>query len=625
LPAVSLATPHAAAPEFTRREVWTWYAAAAAVLAALFYLPHNGLWTPGGDSDAYTAIARNLVRGDGFTYNGNPVAICPIGWPAVLASWLWISPDFAFLKFMQATTLLVGTLLFYPILLHLTRPRTAAGTVALTGILYPVYPLSYWLHSEPLFLVVGNVAVLLALRVASQRGFSAGRIVMMAGIVGLLVAAVLIRWGGLLYWAVVAAALLAPAGRRWPDALAWTAALAGAAAAVAAFQLSQPPAPKPVEAGPTMYVISGDPTTKPTNNSGAGTTRPTTRIAATRPVAVEDAEVRAVPVVRQDNDALGHGPMLAQSGTRAAFEVAERVFHTGKWPAWTLWYPLRFGDSVPLAGIVATFVGWTAFGLFLVTTFRLVRRGGTGGLLLLGVAAYVAAWAVLWPNVNARYLVPIAPLLIFGVVAGVKPTLQMAGFGERTTRRMPYVVLASIFAANAGLWTYDTIIARTGDDYLTHYEGGDPAELAAAAAWLRRADVAPGEVAVSDRYNNLGRIRHSPAGPRAFTLLVDVPLVSVPKQLDAAPWMAEIPHWADRRGVRYYLYQQPALPWRLWHLRLPNWLHHRLAESEAPPTPTGGWQLWQMTYPNDGPPRMKLVEVEDLDEATLPDRVPGIR
>ena len=39
--------------------------------------------------------------------------------------------------------------------------------------------------------------------------------------------------------------------------------------------------------------------------------------------------------------------------------------------------------------------------------------------------------------------------------------------------------------------------------------------------------------------------------------------------------------WAQARGVRYYLYQQPARPWRLWHFRIPPRLQDRLERNDV--------------------------------------------
>ena len=54
-------------------------------LLLLYGLLQNPYWVPAGDSELYTAAARNIARGDGYTFNGQPVAIIPPGWSWMMA------------------------------------------------------------------------------------------------------------------------------------------------------------------------------------------------------------------------------------------------------------------------------------------------------------------------------------------------------------------------------------------------------------------------------------------------------------------------------------------------------------------------------------------------------------
>src|SRR4051812_42190550 len=56
------------------------FAITMAVVLALYLLLQNQYWVPAGDSELYTAAARSLARGEGYTFNGQPVAIIPPGW-----------------------------------------------------------------------------------------------------------------------------------------------------------------------------------------------------------------------------------------------------------------------------------------------------------------------------------------------------------------------------------------------------------------------------------------------------------------------------------------------------------------------------------------------------------------
>src|SRR6185295_11272654 len=54
-----------------------------ASLICIYALLQNRYWVPSGDSEVYISIARNIARGDGYTFNGQPVQMVPPGWPVV--------------------------------------------------------------------------------------------------------------------------------------------------------------------------------------------------------------------------------------------------------------------------------------------------------------------------------------------------------------------------------------------------------------------------------------------------------------------------------------------------------------------------------------------------------------
>src|SRR4051794_38204171 len=60
----------------------------------------NPYWVPVSDSDAYLAIGRSLALGQGYTFNGHPVAVVPPGWPLILAAAMQVTTSFWCLKLM---------------------------------------------------------------------------------------------------------------------------------------------------------------------------------------------------------------------------------------------------------------------------------------------------------------------------------------------------------------------------------------------------------------------------------------------------------------------------------------------------------------------------------------------
>ncbi len=632
-------------------------------LGAVYAGVHNGYWTPGGDSEVYACIARSLVRGEGLIYNGRAVAIVPPGWPIALAGLMAISASFAFLKATQAVLLVAAFAVFYRILRRYASPRLAALCTLIGGALHPVYPLSFWLHSEPLFLLLGNLAVLGALRVGERRGGTAGRVATVAAVVLLIGASVLVRYGGVFQWLLVAGAFFAGRPRdadvastrrlarlaRLVElrtagvAVTWLAVGVTFLAAQTSLGLSRersepeptgdillaqatPPRPSPASTpatapsdnDPTKQPVEDDPPAKPsvtaTDPNAADPNDEAQPAPSTAPATDEPAA--AGPVVQES---LGHGdPLAAPGGNRElATEYAARAASGGKWIAWLLWYPARFADSTRPLDVVPTLMGWVVLALCGATAWRFARRGHG---LWIGAALYLAAIVLLWPNPNARYLVPLGPLAILGTILGVRHIAS-----RRSTRVLVPLFIASVALVNALLYVVDFRIARAGDDYPELWEAGDAASLVAAVAPLREVSIGHKQVAVSERYQNLGRVRFSKSGPRAVQLLLDRDLVPVPNNVSNAPWLPSVADWCAERGVRYYLYQNNIEPWRLWHFRLSPALHERLA-GRAPDAEAvgvgGGWELYRLEADANG--ANILVPVPPATDPAWPRRMPGL-
>src|SRR5207248_3283205 len=82
---------------------------------------------------------------------------------------------------------------------------------------------------------------------------------------------------------------------------------------------------------------------------------------------------------------------------------------------------------------------------------------------------------------------------------------------------------------NGALYGLEVSVERSPDLYAS-YEAGLNQNLIAAAKYLADRGVRDGQVAVSSRYQNLGRTRSSPFGLRAATMLTGRAIVSVPWQ-----------------------------------------------------------------------------------------------
>ena len=181
-----------------------WFAIALLGCALIFGLLINGHWVRSGDGEVYLGIARNLAVGQGYRFNGQPVATLPPLWPVVLAGAMKISPSFAFLKLIPLFSMIGFLACSYWIMLRFTTPARSAAVVLLTAILAQVFPLSIYFLSDALFSLMACAALLLAMQI------NEGRATLLRAIAMILLAAasVAVRWNGVLWWPMIAAAIL---------------------------------------------------------------------------------------------------------------------------------------------------------------------------------------------------------------------------------------------------------------------------------------------------------------------------------------------------------------------------------------------------------------------------------
>lgn len=579
-----------------RRTRWRWLMFAIVPVTLLYLLLQNDYWVPGGDSEVYLVIARNLVQGKGYTYNGEPVAMIPPGWPIVLAGLMLVWPTFAFIKTAMMVFMLGSLVLAYFVLLRLMTPKLAALSVLLAGVLHPLYPLTLWTHSESLFCLLAWATLLLAFRVAEGKSGWFGIVVLVL----LGSAATFVRWTGLIQVVLIVSVLLGHG--RWRGRSGWKPVIAAGCAlsltCLTFLVTYQTLKLTPDELGRARAVGGAM-----DRDDATGELQPTTV-----PVNAEASVVRVVDT--------------RSSGTRSLVgEYANRLGHAGKWFAWLFWYPLRFGESVKLISQVGLALGWVCIVLLSLALFVRARKGEW---IWVALALYTGALIVNWPSPNARYFVPVAPLLVGGVL------VALHAIHDASRRRLGRVLaygagaafVVSLAACNLVLAGIDVSVMRSPEFY-RYYEAGAHQSLIEACRYLSQLDPAPknGEIGVSERYVNLGRSRFSKAGLRSVVLLTNRVVRPVPPRLSKPPGGA-LTAWATRgTSVRtpYYLYQLPSSPWRVWHFRLSPKLQQRL--TGLPPEPTsGGWVLYQFRRAEN---RWKKLDVPTTAFDFLK-RVPGL-
>jgi hypothetical protein len=639
------------------RSAWRIWIGVVIACLGLYLLTYNVYWVPGGDSELYVSLARSLAQGKGYVFNGSHVSISPPGWPLLLAGVMKVWPTFAAMK-LVALCCMVGSLaLWYWILLRLTTPKWSAAITLMTAILSHVYSLSFWLHSDALFCFVACAAMLVAFQINERQDYFGWRL---AALLVLCALMVFVRWAGVLQWLIVAAILVH----------------------------NQPIAPllwlrKQANALPSKRLMLA------TFLSGVVTFGVFVAVRQAVKLTSEEAELakdqgavlddstQVAPAESRTVDLIN----TTKQPKNMPREYARRFFDSGKWFSWLVWQPLRFIGGVKLASIGGTllaiglvlailyaiFGGNTRhllistgiFAAFLIAIFVAGRIGlvdihpfpyplsldvVVGWMMIITIAVvavrearnhrwllvaamiYSAGLCLNWPNPNSRYLVPIAPLLIWGTIHFLQT------FRPNTPRVWPWAqpllrttFIATLILANGALFGIDAWIARSHDFY-ARYEAGLDKNLINICNYLRKQGLDDRDVAVNERYTNMGRQRWSKFGVRATVMLSDVVTKYVPNKYAGDPTSQKsFYNWARRYKVKYYLVQQPTSPWRVWHFRLTASLQQSLTH-EPVEYVSGGWQLYKII--DKGPPTptnapyAQLINVPEVKN--WPRRVPGL-
>jgi len=577
--------------DVTAREWRAWAIVSGAVLG-LYLLLLNPFWVPGGDSELYLAVARSWAQGGGHVFNGQPVSICPPGWPLLLAGAMKISPSFLLLKSITLLCMAGAMSIWYWILLRFTTPLLSALVVLAGAILQQAYTLSFWMHSDALFCLLSAGAMLVACQINEGRS----RLRVRIGLLILLcVLATFVRWAGVLQFVLVAGLLLR--GWRLPFARGvahhahpapahhlaiWCAIVLSGVATLATFFVVR----HALALTPQQLVLAKD----------AGAT-------------FEESQ----PPPSSDSRTLDLITAKSTAQKSVAHQYWDRIRNSPKWFSWLLWPMMRFFAS---GGRVINWID-SAFGwpVIILLAMAVVQGVWRRQWIWPAMGIYCGALCLNWPNPNARYLVPVAPLLIWGVVRGI----EMIGRGGAWTkfhRRALATFIASILICNAILYGIDVYVARSGDFY-GRYEGGLDRSLIDAAAYLNSMNLSPRRIAVSEEYINLNKRRASKFGLRATVMLTDLEVVNTPLAFSDDPSSPRFLRWSNQRKVvQWYLFQQEASPWRVWHFRIPAWLQEKLTHNPVPP-PSEGWVLYRRAG-------AQWLRVDVPHVKDWPRRVPGM-
>lgn len=612
-------SPSLAAPAYDGRRVRRWASIVCLALLGAYLLLQNPYWVPGGDSDFYVSIARSMARGEGFKYNGQPVAISPPGWPWVMAQVMKVSPTFLALKAVTMLSMYGSLVIGFFIALRFLKPSAAGIATVLAGLLMPVYSLTYFLHSEGLYCLLSAWALLICLRVREERALAIEKIALVLLCIGL----PLVRWAGIFQLAPIAAVLLSGKpgvpikNRHWKLAAACCLLIIGTWVGT---RVALAMTPEEVQ---QVQDVGGD----------SGT----------------DTEIVDEPPTESTSVSIVTAPKDPKRGM--VHEYFDRVTKSGKWFSWLLWQPTRF---IQIHKVADFFVGLLGWGVIALLGFLAISEARRGEWIWVSLAAYTGGICINWDNINSRYFVPVAPLILVGLLLATRrlhtavPTRNIDVW-KWVRRGLVY----SVLLCNLAMYGVDVIVMRSANFYET-FEAGQHKDLIAATRFLMSLPTAPppttapagkattraaatstsapsdvivyrpedGQLLVNERYENLGKPKSSKSGTRAMVLLTDrfvKPLdgkyTRIVRPPVTSPKLAKI---MRARRAEWYFAQAPAVPWRLWHFKVPDWVQAKLSKSPVGPA-SGGWMLYRFDRINSTFTPYPFPPAENW-----PTRVPGM-
>jgi hypothetical protein len=520
-----------------------------------------------------------------------------------------ISPTFGFLKIVTLTCLTFALGLWYWFLLRFTTLKRAALFTLLTAIIGHVYTLSFWMHSDALFLLISTAAMVIACQINERRSHLPLRI---AALALLCIAMQLVRWAGVLQWVIIAGLLV----RGYPIPITLK--------RLAEFRAK-------FTAGPWIALVLSLAVTMGTFLIVRDALKLTKeqKIAAEEAGATFDEQQQPQAPIEAQTVAIVNLPKPSVKTTFTQ-EVLKRIREAGKWFSWLLFPELRFAGGVKILSSLDTIFGWLLIIPLCVSGWIAL---GKREWMWLGVGIYCVCLCLNWPNPNARYLVPLLPIVLVGIIDGVR--VIFVYFGRKDWgNRLAMTLVTCVVIANVTLLAIDVRVARSHEFY-GRYEGGLNQSLISCVKYLSNRGVNDGELGISEIYNNLGKRRYSKFGLRATVMLSDRTVKNVPGKWDEDDVnKARFINWTRSRHIKFYLYQRPISPWRVWHFRLPVWLQMALSREQVGPE-SAGWVLYRYVSPTNVVvplpyPRVvtlapaKWVKVDVPIVHNWPTRVPGM-
>lgn len=504
---------------------------AITLLAAAYGALQNGLWWPGSDSEVYLSVARSLAQGEGYRFNGQPIPWLTPGYPMLLALLFTFTSSFWVISLLNMILLLAWAAIWWCVIRRLSNGVTATLVIIVVGLLFDSFRLSVLAFTDPLYGVMFASSVLLAITL--QKDADGGYLswpqwlFRAVAMLGLLVLSCAVRPVGVMNWLVPAAflvgGLLRPRLERH-----WLLAAMSGVCSIATYLA--------IKWG--VQTMSGVQAT-----------------VAEEP-AMEVATNRKTPRLYDYVDVV---PL-------------EMIQQTPVGISELFWPPLRIAAAAAPVALLSTVVGSVALLVFaLFAMHRAFRRGEAWGLAVLALVLVLGARR---GEVNPRYLLQFTPLLLLGVVCGLRTCIVLFGgrSGTRHDRLMVAAVLATILLANLPLLFMEVRVARSHDFY-GHYRAGQSADMLRISEHLRRNAEPRDTVATNSRYTAYGSLRSNTLTVRELHLLTRLPVDRIRMRRlkdDAERSVHRTCEFARGQGYDWYVHRPEPTPWRIYHFRAPG-------------------------------------------------------
>ncbi len=559
----------------------------ALILLILYALLHNGKWTPSSDPEVYLSAARNILLGDGYTFNGNNLGHYPPGWSVFLAGLMTVSTSFHFINGVAKLLIIAGALIYYALLLRYTSPVRAFVCVLLSATLWQWFRYGSVLMSESLFILLTALGLLMAIRISEGKDRICGPVCLIL----LCISLPAIRWAGLIVAGVMAMTAVSgewkpKANRKW---LTFSLCLIMGIASFGGFYwATQKGLFAPAERA-----------------SDAGTDAP-----------VRDDEIRIVAKKHGSTDArkVHRIKQLPLLDLRRGMWHARQIIEAPRLYALLLWPLGELGRKQRSVAMVFDVLGYILFIPIALATWRHVRKMHW---VWLAVLLYVLMIMAIH-SPRGRYLAAFAPFVILGVWEGLvllRAWLRsrMGGRTRRLIGMFPPAFIALLAASNLFIYGMDVYVRRSPDFYHA-FRAGQYRELLDAANHIHKHAPADARIGVSMRRKNLGKTHASFSPIAALVLLTNRRVVAAPR----FEWKEDRDYlksvaWAEEKGLDYVVVRPPTSPWRVWHFRV-EWLQRRMTgQSEIKHYPY--WECYRIT---EG--RATLLQPPRAED--FPDHVP---